>query len=72
MKIARRAAHEKGEQERMTILCAGAFHGRTLGMPQLLIGLYSALVLVRAAGFDHVPFGNLNKLRDAMVRTLQP
>ena len=33
VKIARRAAHEKGDPERMTILCAtGAFHGRTLGM----------------------------------------
>ena len=33
VKIARRAAHEKGDPDRMTILCAtGAFHGRTLGM----------------------------------------
>ena len=32
VKIARRAAYEKGEPERMTILCAtGAFHGREAG-----------------------------------------
>jgi len=68
VKIARRFAHEKGETDRMTILCAsGAFHGRTLGMlaatdrPQFRTGFGPM-----PAGFEHVAFGNLNALRDAM------
>jgi len=68
VKIARRAAHEKGEPERMTILCAtGSFHGRTLGMlaatdkPANRTGFGPM-----PDGFDHVSFGNLNALRDAM------
>ena len=68
VKIARRAAYEKGELERVTILCAqGAFHGRTLGMlaatdrPVFRNG-FGPL----PAGFDHVPFGSLNALRDAL------
>ena len=68
VKIARRAAYEKGEQERMTILCAeGAFHGRTLGMLAATDRpLFRTGFGPMPAGFDHVPFGNLNKLRDAM------
>ena len=68
VKIARRAAHENGEPERMTILCAsGAFHGRTLGMlaatdrPVFRTGFGPM-----PDGFDHVAFGNLNALRSAM------
>ena len=68
VKIARRAAYEKGEPERMTILCAtGAFHGRTLGMlaatdrPVFRTGFGPM-----PAGFDHVSFGNLNALRAAL------
>ena len=68
VKIARRAAHEKGEPGRMTILCAtGSFHGRTLGMlaatdkPANRTGFGPM-----PDGFDHVSFGNLNALRDAM------
>ena len=68
VKIARRAAYEKGEAERVTILCAnGAFHGRTLGMlaatdrPVFRTGFGPM-----PAGFDHVPFGNLNALRDEL------
>lgn len=68
VKIARRAAHEKGEPERMTVLCAsGAFHGRTLGMlaatdrPAFRTGFGPM-----PGGFEHVSFGNLNALRDAM------
>lgn len=68
VKIARRAAHEKGEPERMTVLCAsGAFHGRTLGMlaatdrPVFRTGFGPM-----PDGFEHVTFGNLNALRDAM------
>ena len=68
VKIARRAAYEKGEPERITILCAnGAFHGRTLGMlaatdrPLFRTGFGPI-----PNGFDHVPFGNLNALRDKL------
>ena len=68
VKIARRAAYEKGDPERMTILCAtGAFHGRTLGMlaatdrPVFRTGFGPM-----PAGFDHVSFGNLNALRAAL------
>ena len=68
VKIARRAAHERGEPDRMTILCAtGSFHGRTLGMlaatdkPANRTGFGPM-----PAGFEHVAFGNLNALRDAL------
>ena len=68
VKMARRYHHAKGDTKRVTILCAGgAFHGRTLGMlaatdrPAFREG-FGPL----ATGFDHVPFGNLNALRDAM------
>ena len=68
VKMARRYHHANGDPERVTILCAGgAFHGRTLGMlaatdrPAFREG-FGPL----ATGFTHVPFGNLNKLRDEM------
>ena len=68
VKIARRAAHERGETDRMTILCAtGSFHGRTLGMlaatdkPANRTGFGPM-----PDGFEHVPFGNLNALRDRL------
>lgn len=68
VKIARRAMHERGETERMTILCAtGSFHGRTLGMlaatdkPANRTGFGPM-----PNGFEHVAFGNLNALRDRM------
>ncbi len=68
VKIARRAAYEKGMADRTTILCAsGAFHGRTLGMlaatdrPTFRTGFGPM-----PAGFAHVPFGNINALHAAM------
>ena len=68
VKIARRAMHERGEADRMTILCAtGSFHGRTLGMlaatdkPANRTGFGPM-----PDGFEHVAFGNLNALRDQM------
>ncbi len=68
VKIARRAAYEKGESERVTILCAeGAFHGRTLGMLAATDRpLFRTGFGPMPAGFEHVPFGNLNALRDAL------
>ena len=68
VKIARRAAYEKGDPNRVTILCAkGAFHGRTLGMlaatdrPMFRTGFGPM-----PSGFDHVPFGDLSALRGAL------
>ena len=68
VKIARRAMHERGEPDRMTILCAtGSFHGRTLGMlaatdkPANRTGFGPM-----PDGFEHVAFGNLNALHDRM------
>ena len=68
VKIARRASHERGEPNKMTVLCAsGAFHGRTLGMlaatdkPAFRKGFGPM-----PDGFEHVAFGNLNALRDAL------
>ena len=68
VKIARRAMHERGEPDRMTILCAtGSFHGRTLGMlaatdkPANRTGFGPM-----PEGFEHVAFGNLNALRDRL------
>ena len=68
VKIARRAMHERGAPNRMTILCAtGSFHGRTLGMlaatdkPANRTGFGPM-----PDGFEHVAFGNLNALRDRM------
>ena len=68
VKIARRAMHERGEPDRMTILCAtGSVHGRTLGMlaatdkPANRTGFGPM-----PDGFEHFAFGNLNALRDQM------
>ncbi len=68
VKIARRAFYERGEANRMTVLCAsGAFHGRTLGMlaatdkPAFRNGFGPI-----PEGFEHVSFGNLDALRDAL------
>ena len=76
VKMARRyhyhAQKQAGEaaqaEERVRIICAGgSFHGRTLAMlaatdrPQFREGFGPM-----PAGFDHVPYGNLNALRDAL------
>ena len=68
VKMARRFQFRQGFEKRFKILCAGgAFHGRTLAMlaatdkPLFREGLGPM-----PEGFVHVPFGNLNHLRDAM------
>jgi acetylornithine/N-succinyldiaminopimelate aminotransferase len=68
IKMIRRAAYESGHPERYRIICfEGAFHGRTLatlaatGNPKYLKGFGPVV-----DGFDHVPFNNLNSLRDAI------
>lgn len=71
VKLLRRAMAKSGRPERTRIVCfEGAFHGRTLAMlaatgnPKYLDG-YGEPV----AGFDHVPFENMNALRDAIGPT---
>ncbi len=68
VKAIRRANAETGHPERYRVICfEGAFHGRTLAMlsatgnKKYLAGFGPAV-----DGFDHVPFNNLNALRDAI------
>ena len=68
LKVARRYHFSQGHPEKMRVIaCSGAFHGRTLttlsaaGNPKYLEGTGPV-----AEGFDHVPFGNMNELRNAI------
>ncbi len=68
VKMIRKAQSAAGKSERFRIICfEGAFHGRTLAMlsatgnAKYLAGFGPAV-----DGFDHVPFNNLNALRDAI------
>jgi acetylornithine/N-succinyldiaminopimelate aminotransferase len=68
VKMIRKAMAENGHPERYRIICFdGAFHGRTLAMlaatgnEKYLKGFGPVV-----DGFDHVPFNNLNALRDAI------
>jgi acetylornithine/N-succinyldiaminopimelate aminotransferase len=68
VKLVRRAQHETGHPERYRVICFdGAFHGRTLAM---LSATGNAKYLKGFGpvvdGFDHVPFNNLNAVRDAI------
>lgn len=69
VKMIRRAQSGIGHPERFRIICFnGAFHGRTLAMisatgnPKYLEGFGP-----QVDGFDHVPFNNLNAVRDAIT-----
>jgi acetylornithine/N-succinyldiaminopimelate aminotransferase len=69
VKMVRRAMAQTGKPERTRMICfQGAFHGRTLAMlsatgnPKYLDGFGTPV-----DGFDHVPFGNMNALRDAIT-----
>ena len=69
VKMMRRAQFETGHPERYRVICfQGAFHGRTLAM---LAATGNAKYLHGFGpvvdGFDHVPFDNLNALRDAIT-----
>ena len=69
VKMVRRAMAARGQPERTRMICfSGAFHGRTLAM---LSATGNAKYLdgfgPSVDGFDHVPFGNLNALRDAIT-----
>ena len=70
VKMARRTMHTEGQIGRHTILCSeGAFHGRTLAMlaatdrPVFREGFGPM-----PEGFDHFPFGNMNVLRDRLLK----
>lgn len=69
IKIARRYHYKNGQPEKWrTITVQGAFHGRSLATiaaannPKYLEGFGKP-----ADGFDSVPFGNMNALRDAIT-----
>ena len=69
IKMARKYHHAGGNPERYRVICAdGAFHGRTLatvaagGQKKHMEGFAPAV-----EGFDHVPYGNLNALRNAIT-----
>jgi acetylornithine/N-succinyldiaminopimelate aminotransferase len=66
IKMMRRAMSDAGKPERFRFICfEGAFHGRTLatlaatGNEHYLEGFGPVV-----EGFDHVPFGNMNAVRD--------
>ena len=68
VKMMRRAMADTGRGERFRIICFdGAFHGRTLAM---LSATGNAKYLQGfgpvVQGFDHVPFDNMNAVRDAI------
>ena len=68
VKVARRFQYRSGHPERIKIICAGgAFHGRTLAMLAATDKeLFREGFGPMPEGFVHVPFGNLNALRDMM------
>jgi acetylornithine/N-succinyldiaminopimelate aminotransferase len=66
IKMMRRAMSDAGKPERFRFICfEGAFHGRTLatlaatGNPHYMEGFGPVV-----EGFDHVPFNNMNAVRD--------
>jgi acetylornithine/N-succinyldiaminopimelate aminotransferase len=68
VKLMRKAMAEEGHPERFRLICfEGAFHGRTLAMlaatgnEKYLKGFGPPV-----AGFEHVPFNNLNAVRAAI------
>ncbi len=69
VKAMRKTMADAGKPERYRVICfEGAFHGRTLAM---LAATGNAKYLSgfgpEVDGFDHVPFNNLNALRDAIT-----
>jgi acetylornithine/N-succinyldiaminopimelate aminotransferase len=69
VKLVRRAMFCTGRPERSRMICFdGAFHGRTLAMLSATGNAkYLAGYGTPVDGFDHVPFGNMNALRDAIT-----
>ncbi len=70
VKMMRKTMSETGHEDRYRFICfEGAFHGRTLAM---LAATGNAKYLKgygpECAGFDHVPFNNLNAVRAAITK----
>jgi acetylornithine/N-succinyldiaminopimelate aminotransferase len=70
VKAVRKYHAETGHPERYRLICfEGAFHGRTLAMLAATGNeKYLAGFGPPVAGFDHVPFGNMNAVRDAITK----
>ena len=68
VKMARRFQNRQSGEGRYKIICAGgSFHGRTLAMLAATDKpLFRDGFGPMPEGFTHVPFGNLNSLRDAL------
>ncbi len=68
VKMARRFHYSKNKKEKTNILCAyGAFHGRTLGMLSATSNpAYREGFGPSVSGFEHVSYGDLNELRNAL------
>jgi acetylornithine/N-succinyldiaminopimelate aminotransferase len=68
VKAVRKYHAENGHPERFRMICfEGAFHGRTLAMISATGNAkYLAGFGPPVEGFDHVPFGNMNAVRDAI------
>jgi len=69
VKAVRKYHAENGQPERFRTICfEGAFHGRTLGMISATGNAkYLAGFGPPVQGFEHVPFGNMNAVRDAIT-----
>ena len=70
MKAVRKYHAENGHPERFRTICfEGAFHGRTLAMIAATGNAkYLAGFGPPVEGFDHVPFGNMNAVRNAITK----
>ena len=68
VKMARRFQYRRNKVAKTNILCAeGAFHGRTLGMLSATSNpVYREGFGESVSGFEHVSFGNLKELRNAI------
>src|ERR1700741_359105 len=68
IKMMRRATSDAGKPERFRFICfEGAFHGRTLAtLAATGNGHYREGFGPLVDGFDHVPFNNMNAVRDAI------
>ncbi|MBV8457943.1 MAG: aspartate aminotransferase family protein [Acetobacteraceae bacterium] len=68
IKMMRKTLAEAGKPERFRIICfEGAFHGRTLAtLAATGNAKYLAGFGPEVEGFDHVPFNNMNAVRDAI------
>jgi acetylornithine/succinyldiaminopimelate/putrescine aminotransferase len=69
VKAVRKYHAENGQPERFGMICfEGAFHGRTLAMLSATGNeKYLAGFGPPVQGFSHVPFGNMNAVRDAIT-----